>query len=257
RDIQEEPFSSEVGNYGLLRRDGSAKPALGAFGGAAAQSAGACGDFAPPSLNVIAPVEGQQFVDKIDLNASATDGGVGVARISYAYDGGKEIRNFTDALTNGAAVGLAPWQGSGALGLGPHTIEVSALDVNGNVVSRTVRVTKVAPGSLRASLTPTFRLGKRPSCKKRRGVTTCSLKGLLSRGATGRPSLGGKVAVEWQWKNKQRRFRKLAGGLKPASKAFTFKAKLKKKGSWRVRVVYKGVAPYKSATSKYVTFKVR
>ncbi|MDQ3632860.1 MAG: glycosyl hydrolase, partial [Actinomycetota bacterium] len=41
RDIQEEPFSSEVGNYGLLRRDGSAKPALGAFGGAAAQSAGA------------------------------------------------------------------------------------------------------------------------------------------------------------------------------------------------------------------------
>ena len=256
RDIEGLPLSSEVGNYGLLRRDGSAKPALGAFGGAAAQGAGACGDFAPPSLNVLAPTEGQQFVDKLDLNASASDGGVGVARVSYAYDGGKEIRNFTDALTDGAGVGLAPWQGSGALGLGPHTIEVSALDNNGNMARRVVKVIKVAPGSLRASLTPGFKLRKR-KCSKRSGLTTCSLSGLLSRGAAGRPSIGGKVAVEWQWKNKQRRFRKLVGGLKPASKLFTFKAKLKKKGSWRVRVVYKGVAPYKSVTSKYVSFKVR
>lgn len=243
--------------YGLLRQDGSPKPALGQFHGAGGQGAGECGDFAPPSLDVRAPVEGQAFVDKLDLSASASDGGVGVARISYAYDGGKEIRNFTDALTNGAAVGLAPWQGSGALGLGPHTIEVSALDKNGNAVSRVVRVNKVAPGQLPASFTPAFGLAKRVSCKKRKGVRTCTLKGLLSRGAPGRPSVGGKVAVEWQWKNKQRRFRKLVGGLKPASKAFTFKAKMKKKGTWRVRVVYKSVAPYKRATSKTLTFRVK
>ncbi len=248
---------ADENRYGLLRQDGSAKPALGQFRGAGGQGAGECGDFAPPSLTVRAPIEGQAFVDKLDLSASASDGGVGVARISYAYDGGKEIRNFTDALTKGAAVGLAPWQGSGVLGLGPHTVEVTALDKNGNAVSRSVRVNKVAPGMLRASLTPAFKLAKRVSCKKRRGVRTCSLKGMLSRRLGGRPSIGGKVAVEWQWKNKQRKFRKLVGGLKPASKAFTFTAKTKKKGSWRVRVVYKGVAPYKPVTSKYLYFRVR
>jgi len=257
RDVQGQPLSSELGNYGLLRRDGGAKPALGAFGGAAGQGAGACGDFGAPTLDVVAPTEGQQFVDKLDLKASATDGGVGVARLSYAYDGGKEIRNFTEALTDGSAVGLAPWQGSGALGLGAHTVEVSALDKNGNVVQRIVKVTKVAPGTLAGSLVPVFKLGRKASCKKGKGAAACSLDGVLSRGAAGRPSIGGKVAIEWQWKNKKRKFRKLVGGLKPASKAFTFKAKLKKKGAWRVRVVYKGVAPYKSAKSKYLTFRVR
>lgn len=243
--------------YGLLRQDGTAKPALASFGTAGAQGAGECGDFKAPDLNVLAPTEGQQFVDKLDLKASATDGGVGVARVSYAYDGGKEIRNFTDALTDGATFGLAPWQGSGALAVGPHTIEVAALDKNGNVVTKAVKVAKVAPGSLASSLIPVFKLGKKPSCKKARGVTTCSFKGVLSRGAAGRPSLGGKVAVEWQWKNKKRQFRKLVGGLKPASKPFTFKAKLKRKGVWRVRVVYKGLAPYTAARSKYLTFRVR
>ncbi len=257
RDVQGEAVSSELGNYGLLRRDGSAKPALSAFGGAAGQGAGACGDFAPPTLNVLAPTEGQQFVDKLDLNAAATDGGVGLARITYAYDGAQEIRNFTDALANGSAVGLAPWQNSGKLGLGAHTIHVSALDKNGNAVERVVKVTKVAPGKLGGSLVPVFSIGKKTSCTKGRGATACSLKGSLSTGAPGRPSIGGKVAVEWQWKNKQRRFRKLVGGLKPASKAFTFSAKLKRKGTWRVRVVYGGVAPYKRATSKYLTFRVR
>jgi len=257
RDVQGQPLSSELGNYGLLRRDGSAKPALGAFGGPAGQGAGACGDFAPPTLDVLAPTEGQQFVDKLDLRAAATDGGVGLARITYAYDGAQEIRNFTDALANGSAVGLAPWQNSGKLGLGAHTIHVTALDKNGNTVQRVVKVTMVAPGKLAGSLVPVFRLGRKTSCTKGRAATACSLKGSLSTGAPGRPSIGGKVAVEWQWKNKQRKFRKLVGGLKPASKGFTFSAKLKKKGTWRVRVVYNGVAPYRRATSKYLTFRVR
>jgi len=243
--------------YGLLRGDGSAKPALASFGTAGTQGAGECGDFTAPDLDVISPTEGQQFVDKLDLKASASDVGVGLGRVSYAFDGGKEIRNFTGALANGATLALAPWQGSGALAVGPHTIEVTALDKNGNVVTRTVKVAKVAPGSLASTFAPVFKLGQKPSCKKARGVTTCSVKGVLSRGAAGRPSVGGKAAVEWQWKNKKGRFRKLVGGLKPASKPFTFRAKLKKRGAWRVRVVYQGQAPYKRATSKYLTFRVR
>ena len=71
------------------------------------------------------------------------------------------------------------------------------------------------------------------------------------------PSLGGKVAVEWQYRNKKGKWRKLVGGLKPANKPFTFKAKLKFKGKWRVRVVYQGQAPWKKTTSKYLTFTVK
>ncbi len=257
RDVPGESQASETGNYGLLRRDGGVKPALGVFEGAAALGAGECGDFQAPALNVIAPVEGQQFVDRIDVKAAAVDDGVGLGRISYAFDGGKEIRNFTDALSNGASVGLAPWYGASSLSPGAHTIEVTALDKSGNTVTKVVNVTKVVPGALATSLVPVAKLAKRVSCGKGRAARSCSFKGLLSRGAAGRPSVGGKVAVEWQWKNKQGKFRKLVGGLKPASKAFVFRAKLKKRGSWRVRVIYAGVAPYKAVKSEYVTFRVR
>ncbi len=47
------------------------------------------------------------------------------------------------------------------------------------------------------------------------------------------------------------------GGLKPAGKPFTFSARLRKAGSWRVRVAYEGRAPWKKASSRYFTFRVR
>jgi hypothetical protein len=247
---------NELDHYGLLRVNGDRKPSYAAFAQIARTdggSPGPCGDFAPPSLSVSSPVEGQQFVGKLDLRASAKDSGVGVARITFGYDGGQKIRNFTDRLTNGASVGLTPWQGSGKLALGPHTIEVTALDQNGNTATRTIHVVKVAAGALAARLTPRFKLQSKVKCKRR----TCTYKGRLLRGSSANPSPGGKVAVEWQWRNKQHKWRKLVGGLKPANKAFTFKAKLKKAGKWRVRVVYKGQAPWKKATSKYRTFTVK
>ncbi len=238
--------------YGLFRGNGTPKPSLDAFKGAGAQGAGECGDFDPPGLNVISPTEGQMFTDKLDLRASATDGGVGLARISYAFDGGKEIRNFTDALTNGASVGLAPWQGSGALALGDHTIEVTALDKNSNVIAKTVKVKKVAAGQIPSTLVARVRLPKKVGLKGR----TATLKGSFARPA-GAPSMGGKVEVQWQWRNKKGKFVKLKGGLKPASKPFTFKAVLPRKGQWRVRVVYKANAPYKAVTSKFLRFRVK
>lgn len=249
----------ELNHYGLLRTDGTGKPALNAFKAVAQAGGGAagpCGDFDAPSVRIVKPTPGQQFVDKLDLSAAASDGGVGIARITFSFDGGQEIRNYTDGLVNDAPVGLAPWQGSGKLAMGAHTVEVTALDKNGNTTKQTVSVVKVA--SLAATLTPAFKLKtKKIKCKKR----VCSVAGSLSRGAIKAagplPSLGGKVAVEWQFRNKKKQWRKLVGGLKPANKAFTFKAKLKLKGQWRVRLVYLGQAPYKKTSSKYLTFKVR
>jgi len=248
----------ELNHYGLLRADGTPKPALSAFRSAVAAGGGSaapCGDFDAPSIRVVKPTPGQQFVDKLDLSAAATDTGVGLARITFTYDAANDIRNFTDGLTNDAPVGLAPWQGSGKLGLGPHTVVVTALDKNGNTSTATIPVVKVA--TLAATLTPTFKVRtKKVKCKKR----VCAVAGSLSRASAAAgvtPSIGGKVGVEWQFRNKKGQWRKLVGGLKPANKPFSFKAKLKLKGRWRVRFVYQGQAPWKKVASKYLTFTVK
>jgi hypothetical protein len=242
---------NEYNHYGLLDSNGAQKPSYAAFTRAGSIGAGPCGDFDAPAVEVVKPAPGEQFVDKIDVQARATDGGVGLARISLAYDDNQEIRNFTTELKNGEAVGLAPWQNSGKLALGPHTIIVTALDKNGNTSRAEVPVVKVK--TLASSLTPKFKLSKKVRCKRR----SCSYTGSLLKGVAGRPSINGKVAVEWQWRNKKRKYRKLAGGLKPANKKFTFRLKAKKAGRWRVRVVYQGRAPWKKTTSKWVSFRVR
>jgi hypothetical protein len=253
----------ELNHYGLVHTDGSPKPDLSAFRSVAAAGGGdaaTCGDFGAPSIRIIKPTPGQQFVDKIDLSAAATDTGVGLARITFSYDNQPaEIRNFTDNLVNNTPVGLAPWQGSGALALGAHTVTVTALDKNGNTSTASVQVNKVALSALRSTLTPAVKFkSKKVKCTKKR---VCSVSGSMSRAAAAKkgavPSLGGKVAVEWQYRNKKKKWRKLVGGLKPANKAFTFKAKLKYKGKWRVRVVYQGQAPWKKVTSKWITFTVK
>jgi hypothetical protein len=252
----------ELNHYGLLRADGSPKPVMSAFRAVAAANGGAaasCGDFDAPAIRVVAPQPGQQFVDKLDLSASASDTGVGLARITFSIDNQPtEIRNFTTNLVNGAPVGLAPWQGSGKLALGAHTITVTALDANGNTSTQNITVNKVSATALKSTLTPKFKLkSKKVTCKKR----VCRVAGALSRGAAAAsgsaPSLGGKVAVEWQFRNKKGKWKKLVGGLKPANKPFTFKAKLKFKGKWRVRLVYQGQAPWKKTTSPFVAFKVK
>lgn len=251
RDAAGQPQSAEVANYGLMRRDGSAKPSRAAFRAAAAEGPGACGDFEEPALDVSSPQEGQKYADRLDLRAAASDTGVGLARLSYTYDGGRRIGSFADELANGRSFGLSPWYGSRALPLGPHTIEVTARDRNGNVATRAVHVEKVVPGAIAATLAPSFRMPKRVTC--RRGV--CTFKGSLRR-VTGGGSPGGRVAVEWRWKNKKGSWRRLMGGLSSASKPFAFRAKLGRKGVWRVRVVYRGVAPYKSVSSKYLSVRI-
>ena len=240
---------AELDHYGLLGTTGALKPAYDVFRQIAAANGGAaapCGDFDAPTVKIVSPTPGQQFVGKLDIKASAQDTGVGLARLTF-FSGDDKIRNFTDDLANDRTVGLAPWQGSGELPLGKHTIEVQAVDKNGNVGSATVAVQKVK--TLASTLTPKFKLG-RVRCRSRK----CRLTGSLSRVVGGRPSIGGKVAVEWQMRSKSKRWRKLVGGLKPAHKPFAFTARLRP-GRWRVRVVYRGQAPWKRATSRYLYFR--
>ena len=66
-----------------------------------------------PAIRIVKPTPNQQFVDKLDLSAAATDTGVGLARITFSFDGANDIRNFTDGLTNDTPVGLAGFTPTG------------------------------------------------------------------------------------------------------------------------------------------------
>ncbi len=247
----------EGNHFGLYRVDGSAKPSLAAFAAARNAEPGPCGDFSGPSVHVVSPVAGHRFVDSLDLKADVSDAGAGVARVFYTYDGGKPIRSFSAALSAGGAVGLAPWLGSSALARGPHTIEVRAVDKNGNSTVQKVAVSKVAPGAVEATLRPVLELLGRPRCSTRSPAITCSLRGRLIRAGRGRPSPGGKVWVDWQFRNKRGRYVRLVGGGLTAARPFRFHTRMRRRGAWRVRVTYRTVAPYKAAKSPWVSFRVR
>lgn len=248
---------AEMNHYGLLRTDGSKKPAYNAFQALAAKNGGDpvhCGDFEPPSLQVIKPAQGEQFVDMIDIVAMAADDGVGVARVVYTFDGGQKIRPFAASAGQDFSqqVRQAPWYGAKNLAIGPHTIEIAAVDVNGNTTTKTVSVVKVA--SFASTLLPQFVI-KTPRGPLCRG-NVCTYSAQLKRGASGTPTIGGHVAVEWQYFNKKRQWRKLSGGQAQARKPFTFKARLNHKGKWRVHVLYLGQAPWKPAKTPFVYFKL-
>jgi hypothetical protein len=135
-----------------------------------------------------------------------------------------------------------------ALSFGPHTISVLALDPQGNTITKSVQVTRVK--TLPATLKTRIKLGKVKIAKGRKASVSGRVLTTASAG------LSGKVRVYWQQKRKGK-WKTIHGGLKPANKAFTFKQKLKRTGTWRVMVKYVNVAPYKASTATSKTLRVK
>jgi hypothetical protein len=238
----------ELNHYGLEHTDGSHKPSWDAFHSVATQGdqlSGPCGDFDPPSLQIKSPATSEQYVQVLTLSAVATDA-TGVGRITFQADG-KEIRNFTGADVGSGKTVTLEWQGAKNLAFGPHTITAIALDPQGNTVTKSVQVTRVK--TLPATLKTRIKLG---TVKVRKG-RKASVSGRVVK--TGTPGLSGKVRVYWQQKRKGK-WKTIHGGLKPAHKPFTFKQKLKRKGTWRVQVRYLNVAPYKASRATSMTLRV-
>jgi Bacterial Ig domain len=240
-------YGDELDHYGLQRIDGSHKPSWDAFRSVATQGdtlTSPCGDFDAPSLKVTSPGTNEQYVQVLTISAVATDA-TNVARITFQADG-KEIRNFTGAdVGSGKAVNLE-WQGAKNLAFGKHTITVLALDAQGNTSTQTVPVTRVR--KLKATLKTAIKLGN----VKRKG-RKASISGRVTK--TAATGLSGKVRVYWQQKRKKK-WKTIHGALKPANKPFTFRQKLKRSGTWRVRVKYINVAPYKSSIATSKPFRV-
>jgi hypothetical protein len=238
----------ELDHYGLQRIDSSHKPSWDAFRAVATQGdtlTSPCGDFDAPSIKVTSPGTNEQYVQVLTISAVATDA-TSVARMTFQADG-KEIRNFTGTAVGSGKTVKLEWQGAKNLGFGKHTITVVALDPQGNTSTQTVPVTRVK--KLKATLKTTIKIGK-VKLKGRKA----SISGRVRKTATA--GLSGKVRVYWQQKRKGK-WKTVHGGLKPAKKPFTFRQKLKRSGTWRVKVKYVNVAPYKSSTATSKSFRVR
>ncbi len=240
--------SDELDHYGLVRRDNSQKPSWSAFRSVATQGdtvSGGCGDFDAPSLTIGQPTANARYIAALRLSAAATDA-TNVARITFQADG-KEIRNYTGGAVGSGKEVTLDWQGSKALSYGPHTITAIALDPQGNTARQSVTVRHVR--TLAATLKTTVRLGTVSV-----GGRTATISGRVSK--AGGLGLAGKVSVAWQQK-RGGRWKTIHGGLKPAGKPFRFTQKLKKAGTWRARVRYLGVAPYKGSSAVSTVFRAK
>jgi hypothetical protein len=246
--------ADEMNHYGLLHRDGSPKPswaALRAVTAANGGPAGGCGDFDGPSVQIISPAPDTQFADRIDIQAVASDTGVGLTSLKFNYDGGRKIRGFGDPV-NDRPVDMSPWYGSVDLPPGRHTIEVVAIDRNGNESSASVQVQKVR----RLASTQASQVKLR-AAKVRRKAGRHRVAGVVVP-APGQPlgaSIGGKVQIRWQHLEKHR-WKTYIKERKTARKPFAFKARLRKRGKWRVDVTFQGAAPWKKSKTAWLKFKV-
>jgi hypothetical protein len=241
--------NDELDHYGLARRDNSHKASWDAFHSVATQGdtlSGPCGDFDAPDIKIGQPTANAQYIEALRIQAKATDA-TQVARMTFQADG-KEIRNFTGADVASGKVVKLDWQGAKKLSFGPHTITVIALDPQGNTVTKSVHVTRVR--TLPATLQTRIRLGKVKIARGRKA----SVSGRVMKSASA--GLSGKVRVSWQQK-RGKKWKTIHAGLKPASKPFTFKQKLKRAGTWRVQLKYANVAPYKTSTATSKTLHVK
>jgi hypothetical protein len=239
--------------YGLLRVDGSRRPVADAFTDVARHGdrlTGPCGDFGAPTVQILSPAKGAIITPGQPLPVKVTTPDKDVLRILLEVKGGRKIRSFTrggQPLGSGTALGLT-WQGAKKLGYGSHTIVATAIDAQGNKGTAEMVVRKLNPATMAKQATrfPSLRL--LGSGRKR--TLSGQVKAKLPFAVPGR------VLVRWENKRKGK-WKKVHGAAWNATKPFKFKQQLKYKGQWRVRVTYKGKQPFRSSTSRWLTFKVK
>jgi hypothetical protein len=142
--LRDDTAETSAAKYGLLRADGSPKPAwdaLRSYVRSGDTLRGPCGDFTPPRITIRLPRSRSRFPKDLPISVRASDRS-GVPRITLLADGHK-IRNFTDPNNPITARGFIDWQGAKKLRPGRHVITVLALDQYRNTARRSVAVVKV------------------------------------------------------------------------------------------------------------------
>lgn len=239
---------TELNRYGLLRFDGSKRPAydaLAAISRNGPPTTGDCGDFDPPAVKVLAPSAGTYFDQSLPISVSAKDAHSKLGRITF-YANGKKIRSFTEGLKNDKPVGLE-WMGARELPYGPVTVTIEALDSWGNVTRRDIAVQRVDPQSMPPQKTLFAKLRVYGTGLKR--TVTGQLK------AFGPFAPDGKVKLEWQYRRGSS-WVTLHKKSKNAAKPFIYRQRLARPGRWRLRASYIATKPFQ-ATSTAKAFRAK
>ncbi|HVP01644.1 MAG TPA: cellulase family glycosylhydrolase [Solirubrobacteraceae bacterium] len=237
---------TELNRYGLLRFDGSQRPAFAALsdiGHHGDRMTGACGDFDPPSISVLNPTTGRQYDKDLLISASAKDAQSPLGRITF-YANGQKIRSFTTGLQNGKPVQI-DWMGARNLPMGPVKVTIEALDQFGNTSTQEIDVVHADAASLPAQKT-VVKLKVSGKGLKR------TVRGSVKAPGTTFP-VTGKILVQWQYSRKGH-WVTLHKASRNANKPFVYTQRLAKPGRWRVVAQYKGQKPFNPARSAGLRF---
>jgi hypothetical protein len=245
--IQDIPGSPHAGGFGLHRWDQSAKPAAAAFraldAGIPPEPCGGVVDNSGPEIAVAKPLDGQKFVDMIDVEAQGVDspGGVGIARIKFYVDG-----KFERTSGNGA-FDISPFWDSRYWKRGKHTLTFKAIDEASNVITKSVTVYKVRKlPKVRTSATLALERVDPSTVRVTGGVTWPE--------AHASTRLRGKAAVVFQ-KRAGKKWKTAVKVRRSAVKPVNVTKRLKR-GTWRVYLSFPGVEGFKKSRSKPVRFKI-
>lgn len=212
-------------------------------------------DTAPPRIRILSPSPGASFNHDLRLAAVVTDAD-GLGRVTFLADG-KPIRSFTTGLRSGVPVSFL-WRRAGELSPGTHVISVLALDKQrsnpvtrrSNSATKQVEVTRIDVAKLPLARTAVT------IAVTGTGVDRAVHGTVRATGAAFPRSLfplDGKVRVVWQvWSNGRfkTRHRDVTEELSP----YLLRQRLARKGRWRVTVRFDARPPYRSSTSRTVTF---
>ena len=239
---------TELGRYGLLRWDGSHRPAWDALASVARSGPGLghCGDFTAPRVSVQAPTAGAVYDRSLKIRVAARDDQSRLGRITL-YASGQKIRSFTDGLRNDKAVEIE-WMGARNLPYGPVDVTVEALDEFGNTTRQAIPVTRVDPATM-----PALR-AKVATRLSGRGLVRTVRGRVNAPGAAFQPK--GKLRISWQYRRKGR-WVTLHKRSKNANRRFSYRQRLRKPGRWRIVIEYRSAPPFKSSKTVLRSFRAR
>jgi hypothetical protein len=243
---------TELNNYGLKRFDGSDRPSTAAFRDIARGTdtvTGPCGDFGGPQVSVVSPKPSFVLGPKTPLMLKATSSDPDLMSVSFAVKGApRALRTYSNYPKPLQQKVKAPWSlhwmGAKYIPAGAITIVVTAKDLSGNAT--VVEVPGVKVGALPVKFGG-LKIGGAGKMRSVTGRVKSSLKAKMK----------GRVRVEWQKLQVDGTWKKVHSKSRKASKRpVRFKQRLKGKGEWRVRLRYTGKRPFKSSSSKWLTFTV-
>ena len=247
----------ELNRYGLLRFDGSRRPAWQAMYDQAHQGdklTTPCGHFAQPTLTVTKAVPGTLFQDQLHLEAvaGAVDGQM--KRITFYLDGQRIAGANAD---NNKPVNLTA-KNLSKFSFGDHILTISAYDQWGNKTTREVKVQRIDTKLMETQVTQLkYQI-------KKSGRKTI-INGAISARDNNLLTVEGPVLLRWKkWIpfSRQSKGRKtkyhwatMFARSRHASSPFIYEQKLSP-GRWQAVIEYKSNKPFTAAISQKI-IKIR